>query len=869
MADAPLCTPLVSVIMPAYNAAPTIRDSIESVRAQSFTRWELIVVDDGSADETAAMVEAVPDDRIRLIRAQTNGGRGRARNIGLDAVRGEFVSFLDADDHFYENLIEAQLAFLAEAPFCDAVGCAFRRVALDGSVHRERLGNDVTVFDPFRFLFGLPAFLQGTVYRRDSLEGLRFSEGTYGEDVDFNLRYVLSGNVVGYNRQILWDYRETPQAYAKTTIEYCRDQIGVIERNEGLIRSLYAGDSLYEAAVVRAVLKVASRSLATGQFSNLQYLHEHYGHLLSRSPRWIAVQEGRDIARWRANFGTLTLPNVLRDLLMSRTFGPPVIVSVSLVAGLARHWHRRGDWRRLLVVGFHLPLEAIVQLKRLVSRGRRPSGRGPRRGRRLYDRLEKRVRKLLTPPVIGPDDTHLGWELGFGSLVARSHAFAKWIRYASSRGPLDTKVQRTVDMALFATPPVQSARTRVLEALAFVGSDAAKDLALATASRENVPEGVVRLLLQARGEAPRGASCRRLLRRAATQPFLARDLVIQGVGWPWLARITGIKPRRTGVVDASQSTLARASVLFETALIAGAHDDADRIFATVVTPAAIASPASRRQRRRNPKRHERVRHPEWVLADFFNLARPSEEGPFVVAGSLLGLVREGGVLAHDNDIDVGVLGAERYEVVKRAMASDPRFVLIERGVDSCCRFRHVSGGRIDFYRFDPHGSGWIMRGPTVAWSFPHVEPEVAHMNGVEVAAPRDGAAILQQMYGDWRVPDPGFDSRIRALNLVPDAGWYGVHGWRLLFLELLAQGRVSESRLVAEAALARGATRGVEATIRLVLGSTAPSGLLTDQVDELRTPSSAAVTPPSVAPTARASEAPSVAIDAGNRRTSR
>ncbi len=95
----------VSVIMPAYNSEFYIRESIDSVLAQSFTEFELIVVDDGSTDTTAAIVESYTDSRIRLIR-QPNGGVSVARNTGLAAARGQYITFLDSDDLYYPDFLK-------------------------------------------------------------------------------------------------------------------------------------------------------------------------------------------------------------------------------------------------------------------------------------------------------------------------------------------------------------------------------------------------------------------------------------------------------------------------------------------------------------------------------------------------------------------------------------------------------------------------------------------------------------------------------------------------------------------------------------------------------------------------------------------
>jgi succinoglycan biosynthesis protein ExoO len=100
-------TPKVSVITPAYKAARYIGQAIESVQAQTLTDWEMIIVDDASPDETAAVVECYLDDpRIKLIRSERNRGECGARNLALEAAQGEWVAPLDADDWFAPQRLE-------------------------------------------------------------------------------------------------------------------------------------------------------------------------------------------------------------------------------------------------------------------------------------------------------------------------------------------------------------------------------------------------------------------------------------------------------------------------------------------------------------------------------------------------------------------------------------------------------------------------------------------------------------------------------------------------------------------------------------------------------------------------------------------
>jgi len=148
---------LVSVVVPAYNAGATIDATLDSVRAQSYRHLEILVVDDGSADDTAARVErhAAADRRVRLLR-QPNAGVAAARNLGLRAARGAYVAPVDADDLWHPHKIERQVRMFEHGPpslglvytwyaVIDDEGRVMRSAnpALEGAVQRDlmRLGN--------------------------------------------------------------------------------------------------------------------------------------------------------------------------------------------------------------------------------------------------------------------------------------------------------------------------------------------------------------------------------------------------------------------------------------------------------------------------------------------------------------------------------------------------------------------------------------------------------------------------------------------------------------------------------------------------------------------------------------------------------
>ena len=119
--------PKVSVIMPVYNGVRFVAKAIESLLAQDFRDWELIVVNDGSTDGTADVLAGFTDDRIHVFH-QANGGEAVARNRGLDAVSAEYVAFLDADDLYLPNALGDMSAYLdahpeAHALFSDGYFC--------------------------------------------------------------------------------------------------------------------------------------------------------------------------------------------------------------------------------------------------------------------------------------------------------------------------------------------------------------------------------------------------------------------------------------------------------------------------------------------------------------------------------------------------------------------------------------------------------------------------------------------------------------------------------------------------------------------------------------------------------------------------
>ncbi|MDQ3809566.1 MAG: glycosyltransferase, partial [Chloroflexota bacterium] len=108
--------PVVSVIIPTYNRAAYLREAVASVRAQTYATWELIVVDDGSTDDTWAYLSSLREHRLRVIAQAHCGNPASLRNVGLRAARGEYIAFLDSDDLWAPEKLETQLRDLVAHP---------------------------------------------------------------------------------------------------------------------------------------------------------------------------------------------------------------------------------------------------------------------------------------------------------------------------------------------------------------------------------------------------------------------------------------------------------------------------------------------------------------------------------------------------------------------------------------------------------------------------------------------------------------------------------------------------------------------------------------------------------------------------------
>ena len=197
--------PQVSVLLPAYNAEVFLGRAIRSVRNQSFPDWELLIVDDGSADCTAglAQVESVNDPRIVVYSAHRNMGAAAARNLALRHARGRYIAFIDADDEWLPEKLETQLAHLHKTGASFGYS-GFWRI-IDGQRRRIKVPQQVT---RDQLLYGNVIGCLTAIYDSAVLGKMPMPDFALSHDYALWLDLLEQGPAVGIDRPLAIYHRQ-------------------------------------------------------------------------------------------------------------------------------------------------------------------------------------------------------------------------------------------------------------------------------------------------------------------------------------------------------------------------------------------------------------------------------------------------------------------------------------------------------------------------------------------------------------------------------------------------------------------------------------------------------------------------------------
>lgn len=320
--------PAVSIIMPAYNVEPYIGDAIRSALAQTYTDFELIVVDDGSKDGTAEVVKTLArqDGRIRLVQ-QANRGLAGARNSALRAARGEFFALLDSDDLWEPGFLAEQLAILEARPDVDIV--SGNGWYLGGGKHGQlarpypdpRAAPDLASIIGDEWSVFIMSVIRRHVY---TAIGPFDEEMRSNEDYDYWLRAALAGFTFIRNDRPLGHYRIRTDSLSASDVRMLRGILHVYTKLRPILadrpremaildRQISRFETEYLVAEARLALEIADFEAARG----------HLGELHARRGG-AALGVARFLARWA--------PGILKRMIrLKRARTTPVPAGPSLL----------------------------------------------------------------------------------------------------------------------------------------------------------------------------------------------------------------------------------------------------------------------------------------------------------------------------------------------------------------------------------------------------------------------------------------------------------------------------------------------------------------------------------------------------------
>ena len=264
--------PLISVIVPAYNSEKWLKDCCRSVFCQSYPNVELIIVDDGSTDRTLALAKelAAEKEDVRVIHTE-NGGVCRARNTGLEAARGEYITFLDADDVLVSNCLEVLYSGMIREDADIVIGWKSNMTSngVDIGCPYERNSGTFCGTDALKLsLEDHPAMyaVWGKLYKRDAIGDVRFVEGRrVHEDSFFVFECLLKKPKVVICDETVLRYRISENSASRSDFsDKFFDILYFAQRKKALVEEYYPGFlPLAENVIVKADMALLKNLLKT------------------------------------------------------------------------------------------------------------------------------------------------------------------------------------------------------------------------------------------------------------------------------------------------------------------------------------------------------------------------------------------------------------------------------------------------------------------------------------------------------------------------------------------------------------------------------------------------------------------------------
>jgi glycosyltransferase involved in cell wall biosynthesis len=261
--------PRVTVVIPTYNRKEYLAEAIDSVLAQTYTDYEILVVDDGSTDGTREFLEERYRERPVLYLRQENRGSSAARNTGIRNARGELLAFLDSDDLWLPGKLGLQVPLFDKNPSVGLVFCGSAGIGARGEIVEERRPTDDFRGNAVRaMLYRNMTPTPTVVFRRNLVPrvGYMREELTFGEDWNYWLR-IAARCAIDFAPEILVHFRYLPGSLSKLTYEsYRRNTLGLYETLFADAETAALFEPYRDEALGHAHALVAAAALAHGRF---------------------------------------------------------------------------------------------------------------------------------------------------------------------------------------------------------------------------------------------------------------------------------------------------------------------------------------------------------------------------------------------------------------------------------------------------------------------------------------------------------------------------------------------------------------------------------------------------------------------------
>ena len=241
----------ISIILPVYNGEKFINSCIKSILEQTYKKFELIIINDGSTDNTLRILKSYTDKRIKIY-TQNNKGTGAARNLGLQYVSGDYITFVDSDDTININFLK-EMCRIIEKYKADIISCECKDKKETPKIQI------LTKYEGIKYLIALPEKIKmsttAKLFRKEILNQIWFDEHNHFEDIEFVTKVFLKANRIIYYNKKLYQYnfiKNSRSTFFKNDdrIQACLSSLKEIEKSDSSLIDDYTTYTVFNAIAI-------------------------------------------------------------------------------------------------------------------------------------------------------------------------------------------------------------------------------------------------------------------------------------------------------------------------------------------------------------------------------------------------------------------------------------------------------------------------------------------------------------------------------------------------------------------------------------------------------------------------------------------